>query len=202
MWTCQEAKYDTTNIYRSWREHCAFQNHKRHQQLTYILGFKQKETHRRIKIDVRACKPDVSLTSQNTDELDWTMLYDIQPHQVENSNKCRFTKKSRCFLHVNIQKIVKTIPILTYTICFTSHKLVVVTPNDKRFFLRGFRSGPKCFQPKPLSIANLAFFFPCSSHSSFKSNFAEKNGAHVCFLKCLEGDGFRNFNFFAVILYK
>ena len=41
------------------------------------------------------------------------MLYDIQPHQVENSNKCRFTKKSRCFLHVNIELKDRITPHVT-----------------------------------------------------------------------------------------
>jgi hypothetical protein len=58
-------------------------------------------------------------------------------------------------------------------------------------FLGGFRSGPICFQPKPLSIANLAFFFPCLGHHL--SRILVGRMLPMCvFWNALRGDGFRS----------
>ena len=109
------------------------------------------------------------------------MLYNIEPHQVENSNKCCL------LLFVNSSKQPDS-----YIHHFTSHKPVVVTPNDKCCFSRRFPFRPYMFPTQTFEYRQLSVLVPMFG-SSFKSNFGGKNVAHVCFLKCLEGRWFPEF---------
>lgn len=119
----------------------------------------------------------------------YVILNGIRSKIVTNAGS---TKNARVFIFV-----CKSILILTYAI-LTSHKPVVLTPYEKWSFLGGFRPGPICFQPKPLTIANLVFNFSCLGHHLGRILLGRM--VPMCFFwNALRGDGFRSFNFFGWI---
>ena len=108
------------------------------------------------------------------------MLYNIEPLRSKKVTNA-------FFLFVNSKKHPDS-----YIHHFTSHNLVVVTPNDKCCFSRRFPFRPYMFPTQTLEYRQLSVLLTMFG-SSFKSNFGGKNVAHVCFLKCLEGRWFSEF---------